>query len=45
MRWTPQGAHLLLHIRTRVLNNTLTNDYKRWYPSFTHTNGQDQLAV
>ncbi|MGB6164207.1 MAG: hypothetical protein WCF33_15790 [Pseudonocardiaceae bacterium] len=45
MRWTPRGAHLLLQIRTRVLNNTLTNDYKRWYPSFTHTNGQDQLAV
>jgi hypothetical protein len=45
MRWTPCGAHLLLQIRTRVLNNTLTNDYKRWYPSFTHTNGQDQLAA
>jgi hypothetical protein len=45
MRWTPRGAHLPLQIRTRVLNNTLTNDYKRWYPSFTHTNGQDQLAA
>jgi len=32
MRWTPRSAHLLLQIRTRVLNNTLTNDYKRWYP-------------
>lgn len=32
MRWSPRGAHLLLQVRTRVLNNTLTNDYQRWYP-------------
>ncbi len=37
MRWTPRGAHLLLHIRTRVLNNDLTSDFHRWYPGFTHT--------
>jgi hypothetical protein len=24
MRWTPQGAHLLLQVRTRVLNDELT---------------------
>jgi hypothetical protein len=37
MRWSPRGAHLLLQIRTRVLNDTLTDDYRRWYPGFTHT--------
>ncbi len=37
MRWTPRGAHLLLQIRTRILNNDLTHDFHRWYPSFTHT--------
>ena len=31
------GAHLLLQIRTRVLNDTLADDYRRWYPDFTHT--------
>jgi hypothetical protein len=36
MRWTPPGAHLLLQIRTRVLNDQLANDFHRWYPSFTH---------
>jgi hypothetical protein len=36
MRWTPRGAHLLLQIRTRVLNNDLANDFHRWYPGFTH---------
>ena len=44
MRWSPRGAHLLLQIRTRVLNNTLTDDYRRWYPDFTHTPDQEHLA-
>jgi hypothetical protein len=43
MRWTPRGAHLLLQVRTRVLNDTLTNDYRRWYPGFTHTSETDTL--
>jgi hypothetical protein len=32
MRWTPRGAHLLLQIRTRVLNDQLSADFHRWYP-------------
>ena len=45
MRWSPRGAHLLLQIRTRVLNDTLADDYRRWYPHFTHTpDRQDQAA-
>jgi hypothetical protein len=45
MRWTPQGAHLLLQIRTRILNDTLTNDYQRWYPNFTHTPDQQHQTA
>lgn len=45
MRWSPRGAHLLLQIRTRVLNDTLTDDYRRWYPGFTHTSPDDQLVA
>jgi len=45
MRWSPRGAHLLLQIRTRVLNDTLADDYQRWYPDFNHTpHRQDQAA-
>jgi hypothetical protein len=36
MRWTPAGAHLLLQIRTRVLNNDLADDFHRWYPGLAH---------
>jgi hypothetical protein len=37
MRWSPRGAHLLLQVRTRVLNNDLADDFHRWYPNFSHT--------
>jgi hypothetical protein len=37
MRWSPQGAHLLLQVRTRVLNDDLADDFHRWFPSFAHT--------
>jgi hypothetical protein len=43
MRWTPRGAHLLLQVRTRVLNNDLADDFHRWYPGFTHTTTTDAL--
>ncbi|WP_427019291.1 ISKra4 family transposase (plasmid) [Pseudarthrobacter sp. P1] len=36
MRWTPRGAHLLLQIRTRVLDGRLDADFHRWYPGFAH---------
>ncbi|PZS23666.1 MAG: ISKra4 family transposase, partial [Pseudonocardiales bacterium] len=45
MRWTPRGAHLLLQIRARVLNDTLTEDYRRWYPRFTYTTDHQTLAA
>jgi hypothetical protein len=37
MRWSPRGAHLLLQVRTRVLNDQLADDFHRWYPNFSHT--------
>jgi hypothetical protein len=34
MRWTLRGAHLLLQVRTRVLNDELGAVFQRWYPTF-----------
>jgi hypothetical protein len=34
MRWTPKGAHLLLQVRTKVLNDELGGIFQRWYPAF-----------
>jgi hypothetical protein len=35
MRWTPEGAHLLLQTRTRTLNGDLAETFRSWYPAFT----------
>ena len=34
MQWTQRGAHLLLQIRTRVLNEEWEGTFRRWYPGF-----------
>jgi hypothetical protein len=34
MQWTKRGAHLLLQIRTRVLNNEWEETFRTWYPGF-----------
>ncbi len=33
MRWTPEGAHRLLQIRTRVLDGHLDQDIAKWHPT------------
>lgn len=32
MRWTERGAHLLLQVRTKVLNDQLRDTFEGWYP-------------
>lgn len=32
MRWSQRGAHLLLQVRTRVLNHELRETFCRWHP-------------
>jgi hypothetical protein len=32
MQWTKRGAHLLLQIRTRVLNDEWEATFRTWYP-------------
>jgi len=34
MRWTKRGAQRLLQVRTEVLNGTLEDAFRRWYPRF-----------
>ena len=34
MQWTLRGAHLLLQVRTKVLNKELEDVFRRWYPQF-----------
>ena len=34
MQWTPEGAHLLLQVRTQVLNDDWEATFRSWYPRF-----------
>lgn len=40
MRWSPQGARLLLQVRASVLDPRSRKDFARWYPGFA-TNDSD----
>ncbi len=37
MRWTDCGAHLLLQVRTRVLNEDWRSTLSHWYPAMKET--------
>jgi len=45
MRWTPRGAHLLLQIRTQVLNDDLRGTFQRWYPGLMPAVNEQALAA
>jgi hypothetical protein len=45
MRWTLRGAHLLLQVRTRVLNDDLAADSARWYLGLTHQSEPVELIA
>ena len=45
MRWSQKGAHLLLQIRTCVLNDELRDEFREWYPSFDQVGEKLPLAA
>jgi len=34
MQWTSEGAHLLLQVRTQMLNGDWDDTFRTWYPHF-----------
>jgi hypothetical protein len=45
MSWSRRGAHLLLQVRTRVLNEELREKFDEWYPGFNaQSDGQARAA-
>ena len=45
MRWSKTGAHALLQIRTRVLNDELRLCFERWYPALAANDPVEKLAA
>ena len=45
MSWSRRGAHLLLQVRTRVLNEELREKFDEWYPGFNAQSEDQARAV
>jgi len=45
MQWSPEGAHLLLQMRTRVLNGELEQTFRGWHPDFRVANDENLKKV
>ena len=44
MRWSKQGAHLMLQTRSRTLDGTLRGKFEQWYPGMK-TNSETIMAA
>ena len=45
MRWTKRGAHLLLQVRTKVINNEWRDTFCRWYPNMVSVDEELEMAA
>ena len=45
MRWTKQGAHLLLQLRIQVINDDLQAKFRHWYPHAFRKDGHISAAA
>ena len=45
MRWTKQGAHFLLQVRIKTLNDELDGCFSRWYPGFKEVNVESRVKA
>jgi hypothetical protein len=43
MRWTQEGAHRMIQVRTATLNNELVDEFYRWYPNMNNANNNQVL--
>ncbi len=42
MQWTKRGTHLLLQVRTHVLNDELDSTFQKWFPKFRQMAPEEQ---
>ena len=45
MRWTQRGAHMLLQVRTKVLNDDWRDTFCQWYPSMVPAKKKAEQAA
>ena len=42
MRWTQEGAHRMIQVRTATLNNELRCTFCKWYPNMKINSGEQK---
>lgn len=42
MQWSKKGAHLLIQVRAKVINNELRNIFKEWYKDFDMSQSEQE---
>lgn len=45
MRWTKRGAHLLLQVRTQVINDEWRETFGKWYPNMVKADEELKVAA
>jgi hypothetical protein len=45
MQWTKKGAHLLVQMRTQVLDERLEATFREWYPDFRPAEAEAQKSA
>ena len=43
MRWTQEGAHRMIQVRTTTLNDELKDAFLKWYPNMAHNNDNQTI--
>ena len=43
MQWTKKSAHLVLQMRTQVLDERLEDTFRDWYPDFRTKPPKDEI--
>ena len=45
MQWTKKSAHLVLQMRTQVLDERLEDTFRDWYPDFRTKRPEDEIKL
>lgn len=44
MQWTARGAHLLMQVRAKVMNDELADEFNTLYPNSSRSMGQTMIG-
>jgi hypothetical protein len=45
MKWSRRGAHLLMQVRVKVVDEELQDIFRRWYPAMSPKKAENEVEV